>query len=136
MLLCLAGYIDVALSFMSSLSKKETSLSLGNSLTTLCSSPPLGREVKQNLQLLCYQSNPQKEEIIRLPVVVCHITNPCPYEADSFHPLLKKMRGHIPKTSFDNLLQSPIPMAKGVLRKKNMQHLSLSVKWQLFPYFH
>lgn len=45
-----------------------------------------------------------------------HITSPCPFVSDSFQPLLKKIRSHIPNASFGNVLQSSIPMEKGILR--------------------
>lgn len=62
-------------------------------------------------------------------VVVYHITNPCSCPPNSFHPLLKKIREHIPKTSYGNLLSPHTPMEKGVLMMGNMKHWNLSTKW-------
>lgn len=114
----------------------QEELSLGNSLNysgSFFSSP--GRGVKLNPQLPCYKRTIHKKKLLH-SLQLC-ITSPTlvHMQPTAFIPSRKRQGVTFQKYPL-RILQSPILIEKGILRVGNMQHLSLSIKRHLFPYFH
>lgn len=116
--------VSRARDLISSLAKKATAYP---QVIYFCYFFYLEERFKLNLQPLCYWVIHQKDESIIFTRVVYHITNSCSYLSNSFHPLLKKVREHIPKTSYKNFLQPHTPTDKSS-QDEDMQHLNLSTK--------
>lgn len=125
--------VSRARDLISSLAKKATAYP---QVIYFCYFFYLEERFKLNLQPLCYWVIHQKDESIIFTRVVYHITNSCSYLSNSFHPLLKKVREHIPKTSYKNFLQPHTPTDKRVLRMRicSIWTCQLS-RWSTFSTF-